>query len=570
MIRNSRSVNASVACRFAAALLSVVVFASCTDTAKPLPDSVRSDALGGTLVIALPRDAKWLYPPKVDQTLDFAIIGSIYDKLADIGDALNTTGDAGFEHRLAESWKWASDSLSIGFKIRADAKFHDGVPVRAEDVRFTFRAYTDTRGQTVNESYLSNIDSVSIPDSLTAVFWFKRRTPQQFFDATYQMFILPSHLLADIPIEELGTDSVTANPVGSGRFRYSGRVPQQSIEMISDTGNYRKRAKVDRVVWAVNANVQGAALSVFSGDADFFEKLQPDDLDKVPKNPDLKIVPYMQAGYSYLGFNLRSPQDHTKPNPLFSDVRVRRALTMAVDRVASARSVLDTFARPAIGPAPRMMFPNPDSLTQIPFDVVHARALLDTAGWILEPGKDVRTKNGVPLAFEIVMPNTSRPRIAYADLLVQQFRGVGAAATSRAIEGQVWYQMMLDHKFDATLGAWNVTPGMRGLPQTWGSRGMTGQNYQTYSRAAFDADVDAALGSMVPATAGRLWNRAFQQIIDDAPSIFLYEERAIGLMQKRVNPARMRADAWYSDLADWTIDANKRLPRDRQSPGAAR
>ena len=186
---------------------------------------------------------------KADKALDLAIIGSIYDKLADIGDALNTTGDAGFTRRLAENWQWASDSLSIAFTLRADAKFHDGVPVRAEDVRFTFKAYTDTRGQTVSDSYLSNIDSISVPDSLTAVFWFKRRTPQQFFDATYHMYILPSHLLANIPIEQLGTDSVTTQPVGSGRFRYNGRVPQQRIEMVSDTGNYRGRAKVDRVVW---------------------------------------------------------------------------------------------------------------------------------------------------------------------------------------------------------------------------------------------------------------------------------------------------------------------------------
>ena len=130
--------------------------------------------------------------------------------------------------------------------------------------------------------------------------------------------------------------------------------------------------------------------------------------------------------------------------------------------------------------------------------------------------------------------------------------------------------MLFDHKFDAYFGGWNVTPGMRGLPQTWGTAGIRGQNYQSYSNPNFDADVDAALSSMNPATAKTMWIRAFQQIIDDAPAIFLMEERQIGLMQKRVTPARMRADAWYSDLADWTIDANKRLPRDRQSSGAAR
>ncbi|MEO7995862.1 MAG: peptide ABC transporter substrate-binding protein [Gemmatimonadaceae bacterium] len=569
MNRNSRSVNASFVRRVAASLVLVVAATACNGEKNAgAPDSTAADALGGTLVIALPSDARSLYPPMVDYALDQAIIAQMYDRLADIGPELNTAGDAGFTPRLAESWIWSPDSLSIAFKLRADARFHDGVPVRAEDVRFTFHAYTDTTGQSVNNAYLSNIDSISVPDSLTAKVWFKRRTPLQFFDATYHMLILPAHRLAGVPIEQLGKDSLSATPVGSGRFRFSSRVPQQSIEMISDTGNYRKRAKVDRVVWAVKSNVQGAALSVFGGDADFFEKLQPEDLDKVPKSPNVKIVPYLQAGYTYFGFNLRSAKDRTKPNPLFSDVRVRRALTMAVDRVAGARFVLDTFAKPAFGPAPRMMFHNPDSLKQIPFDVAHARALLDSAGWLLEPGKDVRSKDGVPLTFDILVPTTSRPRVAYADLLVQQFHGIGVAATTRAVEGSVMGPLMGERKFDAYVGAWGVTPGIKGITQTWGTRGIPSQNYSAYSNPKFDADIDGALNSLNLATANTLWARAFQQILDDAPAIFLYEDRLIGLMQTRVTPRGMRADAWYANLADWTIDANKRLPRDRA--GAAR
>lgn len=571
MNRKSRGANASSVRNITAGVLLLVSAAACKGDANNAGASgTASDTVGGTLVVALPSDARSLYPPTVDYSLDFAIIAQMYDRLADIGPELNTSGEAGFTPRLAESWTWSPDSLSIAFKLRGDARFHDGVPVRAEDVRFTFRAYTDPTGHSVNNAYLSNIDSISVPDSLTAKVWFKRRTPLQFFDATYHMFILPAHRLASIPIAELGKDSVSAIPVGSGRFRFSSRVPQQSIEMVADTTNYRKRPKVDRVVWAVKSNVQGAALSVFGGDADFFEKLQPEDLDKVPKSPNVKIVPYMQVGYTYLGFNLRSPKDRSKPNPFFADVRVRHALTMAVDRVAGARFVLDTFATPAFGPAPRMMFHNPDSLKQIPFDVAHARALLDSAGWVLEAGKDIRTKDGVPLTFDILVPTTSRPRVAYADLLVQQFRGIGVAATARAVEGSVMGPLMTEHKFDAYIGAWTVTPGIKGITQTWGSRGISSQNYSAYSNPKFDADVDGALNSLNLTTANTLWARAFQQILDDAPAIFLYEDRLIGLMQTRVNPRGMRADAWYADLADWTIDPNKRLPRDRVASGAAR
>src|SRR5688500_7680307 len=127
------------------------------------------------------------------------VFDQIFDRLAEIGDSLNVVGDAGFKPRLARRWTWARDSLSIAFTIDSTARWHDGRPVRAEDVRFTFELYTDpTTGAHLAPS-LGNIDSVSVTDSLTAVFWFKRRATQQFFDATYHMKVLPRHLLADAP-----------------------------------------------------------------------------------------------------------------------------------------------------------------------------------------------------------------------------------------------------------------------------------------------------------------------------------------------------------------------------------
>ena len=557
--------------RVAVGVMLATIASACGDAPKPpaTDTTVPSGANGGMLVVALPQDVRSLYPPTVGRALDFAIVHSIYDRLAEIGTNLNTLGDSGFVPQLAETWKWAPDSLSIAFKLNAKARFHDGHPVRAEDVKFTFRAYSDPAGRSQYTSYLSNIDSVSTPDSLTAVVWYKRRTPQQFFDATYTMYVLPAHRLSGIPIGDLGTDSITKSPIGSGRFRFVSHIPGQRIEMISDTSNYRGRAKLDRVVWAVYANFQGATLSVFNGDADFFEKLQPEDLEKAAQNRNLKIVPYVQAGFTFLTFNLRAPLDHNKPHPIFGDVRVRRALTLAVDRATTARSVLDTFAVVSFGPAPRMMFQNPEALKQLPFDPAHARALLDSAGWLLSAGKDARSKDGVPLTFDIVLPSTSNPRIRYAEYLLQQFRGVGATVNVRVLEGSVMGDMLSGGKFDAYLGALTSTPGLKGLPQAWGSRGVNGQNYGAYSNAKFDADIDAALNALKPGAAEPFWQRAFQQIIDDAPAIYLYEERQIGIMHVRIQPQRMRTDAWYSDLADWSIDPTQRIARDKQS-GLAR
>lgn len=523
------------------------------------------------MVVAIPRDFSTLYPPAAEQALDLVAINSVYDRLADIGNNLNTVGDSGFVKQLAANWQWASDSLSIAFALRPDARWHDDQPVRADDVQFSFRAYTDTTSDTPNGGYLSNIDSVSVRDSLTAVVWFKRRMPQQFFQATYNMYIIPAHIFGRMPAASAKSSDAAANPVGSGRFRFVSWDKAQRLELAADIGNYRSRAKLDRLVFAVS-DVAGATLSVFAGNADFYEKLQPEDLASANTRPDLRVIPYSQAGYSFLTFNLHARKDADMPHPVLSDVRVRRALTMAVNRPETVRMVLDSFGTPSLAPAPRVMFPDADKLTQIQFNVAGARALLDSAGWLLAPGKEVRSKNGVPLTFDILVANTSKPRQTYARFLEQQFRGVGVGTTVRVLEGSALGQKVTTGDFDAYMGALTVTPGLQALPQSWGTPGIgkNGKNYGGYSNRAFDATVDSALAAFRTADANALWGRAFQIILNDAPAIWLFEETNLALAHIRIRGIELRPDAWYVSLADWSIDPSQFIRRDRQAAGAAR
>src|SRR5215207_6753309 len=113
------------------ALLSILC--SCKDSRSP----DNSDA-GGTLVIATAGDANTLFPPLAATTTAVAATELIFDVLADVGPQLNTIGDAQFRPRLADTWQWFNDSLAIAFHINPKAKWHDGSPVRAGDIRFTF------------------------------------------------------------------------------------------------------------------------------------------------------------------------------------------------------------------------------------------------------------------------------------------------------------------------------------------------------------------------------------------------------------------------------------------------
>ena len=130
--------------------------------------------------------------------------------------------------------------------------------MRAADVKFTFELYVDPATGSPTAPLLANIDSVSTPDSLTAVFWYKRRTPQQFFDAAYQMWIVPMHLLRATPHNRMVATPFGRRPVGSGRFRFEKWEPRQRLELVADEDNYRGRANLDRVVWTVSPDFSPA------------------------------------------------------------------------------------------------------------------------------------------------------------------------------------------------------------------------------------------------------------------------------------------------------------------------
>src|SRR4051812_48433687 len=151
--------------------------------------------VGGTIVISSSADADILFPPLTLSVQGRQVVDQVFDNLADIGPALNTVGDAGFTPRLADSWRWAADSLSVAFHINPKARWHDGAPVRADDVRYTFQLVKDTSLASPLSSNLDNVDSVSVPDSLIAVVWFHQRAPDAFFKAASPVAILPSHLL---------------------------------------------------------------------------------------------------------------------------------------------------------------------------------------------------------------------------------------------------------------------------------------------------------------------------------------------------------------------------------------
>jgi peptide/nickel transport system substrate-binding protein len=539
-------------------LCALAVFAGCSDS-----ESDSKGRSGGTLTISTGGDPDVLIPSLVSTVQAAQMTDLIYDRLAEIGDSLNVVGDGGFVPRLADRWTWSPDSLSIAFHINPRAKWHDGQPVRSSDVRFTLESTRDSTLGSPVAALVANIDSVSTSDSATAVFWFHKRTPQQFYDATYQMQIMPEHIWQGIAPAAWRASDVAKHPVGSGQFRFVRWTPRTSVEVGADTGNYRGAPKLDRVVWSIAPDFQTALTRFLSAETDFFEVLRPENIPEVSKHPNLRVKTYNGLSYSFAQFNLRDPANHARPHPIFGNRELRRALTMATDRTAIVRSVYDTLARPALGPTVRAYPTTDPSLAQVPFDLPRARQILDSLGWRVTGSDSIRSRNGRPLRFTLSVPSSSKVRVRLAVLLQEQLRQAGAQVDVEQLDFPVLVEKERKRVFDAAIGQWNTQPSpgsVRGSWGTAGSRASSGNNYGSYENPAFDAYVDSALASFDPAAAKSYFTKAYETIIQDAPAIWLAEPKPAVGYNARVHPAPMRSDAWWAHIPDWWVSAGQKAP----------
>jgi peptide/nickel transport system substrate-binding protein len=535
-------------------------------------ESQSGKSTGGTLVIAAGGDPDILVPALLSNVQAAEIADQVYDRLANIGDSLNILNDAGFTPRLADHWTWSQDSLSIAFHIDPLAKWHDGTPVRSNDVRFTFQSTTDSTLGSGIPALIANIDSVATPDSATAVFWFHTRTPQQFYDATFQMPIIPEHIWKGVPPSAWRGSEQAKHPIGSGQFRFVRWIPGAVVELAADTANYRGSPKLSRVMWSIAPDFNTAVTRFLSGETDFFEALRRENLPEVAKHPELRLKPYRGLAYIFAQFNLRDPVNHARPHPIFGNRELRRALTMATDRANLVRSVYDSLAIPALGPTVRAYPTTDPNLAQIPFDLARARQILDSLGWRDANGDGIRERNGRPLQFSLAVPSTSKPRVQLAVLLQEQLRQAGVKVDVEQLDFPVLIERERKRAFDAAIGQWSTQPSPGSIRGTWGtagSRASSGSNYSSYENPVFDANVDSALASFNPAARKAYFTKAYNTIIQDAPAIWLAEPLPTVGYHSRLQLAPLRSDAWWAHIPDWWIPSDKRIPRDNAPAGTA-
>jgi peptide/nickel transport system substrate-binding protein len=510
-------------------------------------------AWAGTLVIAAPGDADLLLPPVATTQLAAHVTERLFPRLAELPLDLNTVDDSAFIPVLAKSWE-RRDPITIAFHLDPRARWQDGRRITADDVMYTFGVYRDTLTNSQYRENLEPIASVVREDSLTVIFRFRRRYPEQLYDATYQLRILPSHLLDTIPHARLASSAFAHHPLGAGPYRFVHWEPGATITLAADTAWFLGRPHIDQIVWRILPDVSTAVSALLAGEADAMEViLQRDEIERVRRAPDIRLVPYPSPFLSGLLFNLR--------RPLFASRDVRRAIAMAIDRAQIVASMFGDYGEVPVGAASRMMWITQGEVRQLPFDTLAAERLLDGAGW--RRGADgLRHRGDQTLHFTVLAPTTSRARQDAAVLLQGQLKRIGIDMRIEPLEFTVFSGRSQAGDFDAVMFSRTLDPSPANLIQFWGN--FPGNDNQgSYRSAAFDAAYRAAAAAPTRASALPLWHRVLEQLNDDAPAVFLYSPRNNAAIHRRFENVTIRPDSWLATVATWSVATDRRQPPGR-------
>jgi peptide/nickel transport system substrate-binding protein len=511
---------------------------------------------GGTLVISAAGEPDVLFPPMARQAAAKEVFDQLFERLADIGPDLNTLSDAAWTPALATRWEWGSDSMSVTFHLAPGARWHDSVPVRASDMKFTYGVYTTPGlGGSDGAAIAAITDSLTVRDSLTFTVWYKTRAAERFFAIAYNMYPLPEHILGRIPRDSIATSAFVRRPVGNGPFRFVVWEPTVRVEIAAVRDFHRGAPTLDRVIWSIVPDAQTAVQRVFNGEADFVgTSMTSAQAATVASVAGVRATRLPVSAYFLLQFNARDGATE-RPHPLLGERGARRALTMATDRRGIIRNLLDSLGVLSLGPFTRMQWSADTTLAQIGFDTTGAKRILDSLGW--KAGSDgIRMRGGKRFSLTMLVPSSSLARQQLAVLLQEQWRRVGVELRLDQLDNAGMNARFGSRAFDVVPRGLTTSPSPSTLKQNWHSQGASmsnSLNMGRYGNVAIDPLIDSAVTATNVATGRAHYKAAYQALLDDAAAIWLYEPILLAAVSDRVTLGALRADAWWASLPTWRV-----------------
>jgi peptide/nickel transport system substrate-binding protein len=418
----------------------------------------------------------------------------------------------------ATRWEWSADHRSLTFHLVPDLTWHDGPRTTAHDAAFTLDAARDPATGYWRAADLASIDTVLAHDDTTLEI--RYRSPQPVFPLVLcELPILPAHLLDSVPRRDMKRARFDIDPVGNGPFRFVERRPgerwvfRRNDAFPADLGGPPDmRGIVVSVVDEPTTKFAGLA----SGDLDV-AGIAPSMAPLAERDRSLRVIDYPVLFTTGLVFNVHKPP--------FDDARVRRAISLSIDRSRIVTAALAGFARPAAGPVPPE---SPLALEGAPaHDTGRADSLFDAAGW-RRAANGERTRDGRALSFDLLTVGSgdnALEQLVQADLAL---RGVHVNIRQVELGTFLTEARAANKKFDVLVAGIPGDISLSFLASMFETRQAGGAlDYAGFHSAALDSGFVAVRAARTEADRIAAWRRIQTELAAAVPVAWIYHSRGV-------------------------------------------
>lgn len=511
-------------------VLVVVLFCACGVERPPPPDVLRIH-MGGEPATLNPILASDAYASQVNAYLFDSLIEMDPDTLE-------------YRPKLATRWEISPDHLIYTFYLRKDVKWHDGLPLTADDVVYTLNLINDPKTKAPHiKVYYKNITTIRKIDDYTVQF---------VYDEVYfkgislcgGMQILPKHILEREP--DLEHSLYSRAPVGSGPYRFVTWETNKQIRIVRNEDYWGTKPAVRRIDFKLIQDSSIGLQILKKGLVDYYELRT---IQWVKQTASKKFdrmfrkLAYPDTMYSYIGWNLKSP--------FFSDKRVRRAMTLSIDRELIKEKLQFGLAQIMTGP----FFPygkqNNPNIKPLPYDTGKARKLLAEAGWKDSNADGWLDKDGKKFSFEFMYSAGSKFAERLATIMKEDLQKIGVEMKIVRLEWAAFLDRIYKKDFDAITLAW-VSPPESDPYQLWHSSQATAvgsSNFISFANRRVDWLIERARRDFDEDRRNAYFHRFHEIIDEEQPYTFLLTSPKLVAISRRFG--NVKVHKLGLDLLEW-------------------
>jgi peptide/nickel transport system substrate-binding protein len=447
---------------------------------------------GGTLRVGIAAGILDADPATSQDLQSWQILENVYANLVRLDpDSLQPVGD------IAKTWEESADHLSWTFHLRSGVQFHNGRTVVAADVKSSLERIMDPATKSVLASDFAPVSSIDAPDPATVVI--RLKVPYSVL-----LNVLASPVWAAItPPEAVAT--LATMPVGAGPFQFVSQVAKTSVTLKKFPGYWdQPKPYLDGIQYQVIPDEAARLAALQSGQVDFIDSVPLAQAQSLATSANVQLIKYKTTWTDEFGFN-------TNKKP-FSDVRVRQAIAMAINKndvMQAATYGLGGAADTMVAPASPIKL----NVTGLPYDPQKAKQLLAAAGY----------PSGFALTFAPCGGTAFSEMARASQVIANQLAQVGIRATAATEESGVWANSVITtHDYDAFVCG--LIGGLDPDQRTF--RYFHTDGAYNFSLYAASPELNALLdqGRQVSDTAQRtsIYTKAWTILANDVPWIPLY------------------------------------------------